>query len=113
MGWSCTALVGDVLDRWKKMCLRMTESSNTYEWDGKRYFIEVDDKEYADGHIEGDVWQMVNARESTRQGSFRIDADGTVSKPPYGLLVGYTQFLERVGEKTSKDALFEKLGKPR
>ena len=83
MGWSATAKACEVERAWMETCQSQTGSQNVYEVAGKRYFYETG-REQRDGAITGTVFRFVGEG-CVRSGSFRIEADGTVTRYPSGL----------------------------
>lgn len=81
MGWSCTALAGDVLDAVRAACIEDTGSSNRWRGKSHCYFFEVG-RENLDGAITGTVWREAPGNLCYRSGSFRIEPSGRVSRGP-------------------------------
>jgi hypothetical protein len=85
MGWSCTSEVGNVLDR-------MRAAGNVFagvEVDGHEFFVEVSNREYADGHASCTVMEIVPGSKkpdgsalANKKGSFSIRPDGSMPKAP-------------------------------
>ena len=81
----------DIFGVWKDICIASTGIGNVYEVDGNRYTLDLSRKQHADGAMTGSVWRLLSTNEETgvstceKAGSFRIDADGTVSRYPVGL----------------------------
>jgi len=84
MGWSATAKACQVEQEWAQACHAQTGQSNVYETSGKRFFYDTG-REQRDGAITGQVFRMLPDGFAVRSGSFRIEADGTVTRYPTGL----------------------------
>jgi hypothetical protein len=91
MGKSYTMEAHEVFDAWREVCLASTGSSNSYEVEGSKYFMELSRRQHADCRITGTVWRLVSRNDETgvssceAAGSFRISADGEVVRYPVGL----------------------------
>jgi len=82
MGWSCARDAGRTLDAFSKACIENSGSQNTWkDAQGRSYFFETSRTEHHDGAITGTVWRVVGGL-CRRSGSFRIEADGRVSRAP-------------------------------
>ena len=81
----------EVFDAWREVCLASTGSSNSYEVEGSKYFMELTRRQHEDCRITGTVWRLVSRNDETgvssceAAGSFRISADGEVVRYPVGL----------------------------
>ena len=90
MGKSYTREAHDVFDAWREVCLASTNTSNSYEAQGHRYFIELSRQQHADCRITGTVWRLVSRNDETgvgtceKAGSFRIEPNGEVTRYPVG-----------------------------
>ena len=82
MGWSCSALASDTMER----LFSLHNNKGVIEYKGERYFLEVSNREYADGRVVIQVWRIVSATPNLshgiceRKGSFSIKPDGTIPK---------------------------------
>ena len=91
MGKSYTMEAHEVFDAWREDCLASTGSSNSYEVEGSKYFMELTRRQHEDCRITGTVWRLVSRNDETgvssceAAGSFRISADGEVVRYPVGL----------------------------
>jgi len=91
MGKSYTMEAHEVFDAWREVCLASTGSSNSYEVEGSKYFMELTRRQHEDCRITGTVWRLVSRNDETgvssceAAGSFRISADGEVVRYPVGL----------------------------
>ena len=91
MGKSYTMEAHEVFDAWREVCLASTGSSNSYEVEGSKYFMELTRRQHEDCRITGTVWRLVSRNDETgvssceAVGSFRISADGEVVRYPVGL----------------------------
>jgi hypothetical protein len=88
MGWSCSAVAGDTLDRWSRFCVSVSGSSNVYN-DGKDwYMFEISRKEHADGAITGKIMRFAaDPRKAAstmamKAGTFRINGAGKAVRAP-------------------------------
>ena len=85
MGWSCTGAALRRWESWRDLCVASSGIQNTYDVPGRgRVFLDFDGVEHADGAITGDVWGWGDLG-GLPVGSWRIEADGTVSVWPVGL----------------------------
>ena len=82
MGWSCRREAGNVLNAWMNACLKQTNSQNTFEDKGKKYFFETSRTEHSDGAITGCIWKFVSEDRVKPAGTFRIEGNGTVTRAP-------------------------------
>lgn len=85
MSWSCTREAGETLARLSTWCRAATDSSNTYELDGMRYFFELDEHEHADGAATGKVFRMEGAMSAVRVSEFRIEPNGVMHTGPVAM----------------------------
>jgi hypothetical protein len=91
MGKSYTSEAHDIFNAWREVCLASTGTSNSYEVDGSKYFIELSRKQHEDCRITGTVWRLVARNDETgvsnctSAGSFSISADGKTVRYPVGL----------------------------
>jgi hypothetical protein len=91
MGKSYTREAHDIFNDWREVCLASTGTSNSYEVDGNKYFMELSRKQHEDCRITGTVWRLVARNDETgvsnctSAGSFRISADGKTVRYPVGL----------------------------
>lgn len=85
MGWSCAAIAADTLNRLSAKCRESSGSSNVWESGGVRFFFEPSRVEHGDGAITGSIWRMLPDNMARRVGSFRIEADGRLSRSAGGL----------------------------
>ena len=87
MGYSCTVAADKVLDNISKKCLAQTQSQNCFEVNGTSYFWERG-REQVDGAITGSIWKIIakgqHKGKCIRAGSFRIEADGILSRWTHG-----------------------------
>lgn len=79
MGWSCSAVAGDVMDVMSNKSYSLSRSQNIYSHKGKWYMWETSRKEHQDGSITGSILEFekdprgqekISAR---RVSSFKID----------------------------------------
>lgn len=84
MGYSCTAQASNREQEWGEVCFAQTGTTNNYQTKTGRYFFVVGD-EQRDGAITGSTWKVDKEGYAKPSGSFRIEADGTVSRWPTGL----------------------------
>ena len=86
MGYSLTKAVSDVLDIWMKRCLESTNCQNVYMVGSEKYFWETGRRVNDDDSVTGSIWRFVgeNVR---RSGTFRIEANGTITRAPKFLRV--------------------------
>lgn len=82
MGWSCSQVADNVLERWKERCIKDTGSSNVYKVGNKRYFYQLSQKEYCDGSITGTIYHWIDEKSCRKVGSFRINGNGTIARGP-------------------------------
>lgn len=85
MGWSCASAAADTMDCWSAACRKQSGgSANSYVGtDGVNRFIETSRKEHDDGSITGTTWKYLAGGEHVRRnGSWRIDGSGLVSRYP-------------------------------
>ena len=61
MGWSCTQLAGDVMNRIMDLSHQSDKKALIKGTDGRYYFIEWSNREYEDGHITGSVFMAVQS----------------------------------------------------
>ena len=85
MGWSCSAVAGDTMRALSDKCVKSSGSSNVWSINGERFFFEPSRVEHRDGAITGSVWRMLPDDRARRVGSFRIEADGRLSRGAGGL----------------------------
>jgi hypothetical protein len=90
MGKSYTSEAHEVFNAWREVCLANTGTSNSYEVDGNKYFMELSRKQHEDCRITGTVWRLLSTNADgvstcTSAGSFRISANGEVARYPVGL----------------------------
>lgn len=79
MGYSCTTAADNTLSG--IMALSGSTSSNAWEHDGFKWFYSIG-RENADGAITGSVYKINTHNKYFKAGSFRIEADGSVSRFP-------------------------------
>jgi uncharacterized pyridoxamine 5'-phosphate oxidase family protein len=80
MGWSCTAAAGDVMNR----IFDLNGEDGLLEHNGKKYFCEPSHKEYMDGRIVMEVWEVIGVSPDGKMrcrsnGTFTIKADGGIA----------------------------------
>jgi hypothetical protein len=91
MGWSCSKKAGDVIDVWTEACVKQTGSQNIFKMGDNRsskgeihtYFWETSAlTEHSDGAITGSIWRFVDDNKCRRNGTFRIEGNGIISRAP-------------------------------
>ena len=79
MGWSCSAVAGNVMDLMTKKSFDQSGSQNIYTYNGSWFMWEVTRKEHEDGSITGSIHKFAedprgkDRISATRVGSFKID----------------------------------------
>ena len=96
MGWSCNRDAGLTMDAWTAICIAQTNTQNTYEVDGRKYFWDISRREHADGAITGLAFVMVGENGCFDAGSFRIEGDGSVKRWPCRFQKVYRAFVDKV-----------------
>jgi len=84
MGWSCRIETSKTIERLQDACVASTGSSNTVELPGgRRYFFELSNREYADGHATGRVFRTINDTQALPRERFSISPEGKVKGPAW------------------------------
>lgn len=93
MGWSCAAEAGNTVRRISDIIVERHGNQNQWETPKGKFFFETSNTEHCDGAITGTVWRVhapgtpirgrVYAEDRlTKSGSFRIEADGSITRFP-------------------------------
>lgn len=77
MGWSCTRDASETLDDIFRYCISVSQTQNVFNDKGD--FIEPSRVEHHDGAITGSIYTA----QGHKRGSFRINPNGSVSRPNY------------------------------
>lgn len=91
MGWSCSVIAGDVMQRMSEKSFAISGSQNIYSYKGSWFMWETSKREYGDGSITESIFKFVEDprgkdRVSARRiGSFRIDGRTGKIRGGYGL----------------------------
>lgn len=91
MGWSCSQVAGEVLEKLMDNAYRQTGYQNTYKHKDKFFMFQVNPKkEYPDGSIVGKVSKILinpqtKAEVVKRAGSFKINGKTGEIKGGYGI----------------------------
>jgi len=91
MGWTCSYVAGNVMDRMAEKSFQQSGSQNIYIYKGNWFMWEISRREYEDGNITGSIHQFTTdprgkTRISARRvGSFRIDGVTGKIKGGYGI----------------------------
>jgi len=90
MGYSCTAAAALVLDQIRDMQVQSATlqgvekpTSNGFYQNGKCVAFWESGREQNDGAITGSIWKMMPDGWCRRNGTFRIEADGVVTRFPH------------------------------
>lgn len=86
MGWSCTQAANQTLQKWEELCRAQTGSQNVFFTKKAKFFFETSRTEHPDGAITGTIFKFLypdtDAERVQRNGSFRIEADGSITTAP-------------------------------
>lgn len=90
MGWSCTVVAGDVMDKIRDKAISDTGTQSIFNFKGKQYWIDPNtSKEHEDGSITGTLYEAIGFTtkdESWKQrkiGSFKIDGRTGKTRPAW------------------------------
>ena len=93
MGWSCSAIAGNIMDEISEKSFKQSGSQNVYQHKGNWFFWETSRKEHEDGSITGSIHKFVSDPRgkdkisATRVGNFKIDGRTGKVKGSYGVNV--------------------------
>ena len=91
MGWSCSQVAGEVIEKLIVNAMKETQYQNAYKYKDKIYIFEINQKkEYPDGSITGKISKVLinpqtKAEHIKRAGSFRINGKTGEIKGGYGI----------------------------
>ena len=91
MGWTCSYVAGNVMDKMAEKSFQQSGNQNIYIYKGNWFMWETSRREYEDGSITGSICQFIeDPRGKTRifarrVGGFRIDSVTGKIKGGYGI----------------------------
>lgn len=94
MGWSCSAIAGNIMDEISKKSFEQSKSQNVYQHKGNWFFWETSRREYSDGSITGSIFKFEGDPRNKerlplarRVGNFKIDGSTGKVNGSYGINV--------------------------
>ena len=82
MGWSCNRDAMNTMDIWTAACRENSGSQNQWTDKNGTFFFEHSRTEHDDGAITGSIFKNTDGINCKKNGTFRINGDGTVARAP-------------------------------